>query len=29
LNTDNNAFFLPYDEDNLQIMQTMEAAVRR
>lgn len=29
LTTDNDAFFLPYDEDNLRIMQTMQAAVRR
>jgi spermidine synthase len=29
LTTDNDAFFLPYDDDNLRIMQTMEAAVRR
>jgi hypothetical protein len=28
LNTDNHAFFLPYDQDNLRIMQAMEAVVR-
>lgn len=27
LNTDNHAFFLPYDQDNLRIMQIMETAV--
>lgn len=29
LTTDNDAFFLPYDDDNLRIMQTMQAAVQR